>query len=183
MEHGALPKKNSPHAKFERACDKTTKIDSTFRGTFPMANFFSPSFLQDGMTSAPVGGLYWICLFFLPPPSLSLIYLFIICGVFWFFGRIFLFLHFFFFCAYDGMIYRVAGVKVRPKFLSFYFLDSLWNGRKKDAAIDACRHSWIEMKTDGRNALEALRNENDGRMCQNVNGLNSHSICQTMWNN
>jgi hypothetical protein len=116
--------------------------------------------------------------FFFPPPSLSLIYLFIICGVFWFFGRIFLFLPFFFFLRvwWDDLSSSGSESASTISLLLFSWFALKWKKKRR-------RHSWIEMKTDGRNALEALRNENDGRMCQNVNGLNSHSICQTMWNN
>lgn len=136
-----------------------------------MANFFPLLLTGWDDVSSRWGPLLNLSFFFPHRPYLWFIYL--LFAVYFDFLVGYFISSQFFFCACDGMIYRVAGVKVRPQFLSFYFLDSLRNGRKKDAAIDACRHSWIEMKTDGRNALEALRNENDGRMCQNVNGLNS----------
>lgn len=176
MEHGALPKKTAHTQNSSAHVIKQQKSTPHFVELFQCQIFF-PSFLLDGMTSAPVGGLYWICLFFFPPPSLSLIYLFIICGVFWFFGRIFLFLTFFFLRVWwDDLSSSGSESASTISLLLFSWFALKWKKKRR-------RHSWIEMKTDGRNALEALRNENDGRMCQNVNGLNSHSICQTMWNN
>ena len=88
------------------------------------------------------------------------------------FCRIFLFS--FFFCPCDGMIYRVAGVKVYVhSFSSFkiWFFFIRFKMREKDAAVDAAIVG--EMKMDWRNALEALRNEKNDRECQNVKGLNS----------
>ena len=80
----------------------------------------------------------------------------------------------FFFGPCDGMIYRVAGVKVYVhSFSSFkiWFFFIRFKMREKDAAVDAAIVG--EMKMDWRNALEALRNEKNDRECQNVKGLNS----------
>jgi hypothetical protein len=177
MEH--YPKKNSPHAKFERACDKTTKIDSTFRGTLPMSNFFPLLLTRWDDVSSRWGPLLNLSFFFFPHrPYLWFIYL-LFAVYFDFLVGYFFFSHFFFFFLrvwWDDLSSSGSESASTISLLLFSWFALKWKKKRR-------RHSWIEMKTDGRNALEALRNENDGRMCQNVNGLNSHSICQTMWNN
>jgi hypothetical protein len=96
-----ITQKNSPHAKFERACDKTTKIDSTFRGTLPMSNFFPLLLTRWDDVSSRWGPLLNLSFFFSPTVLISDLFIYYLRCILIFWSDI-SFSHIFFFARVMG---------------------------------------------------------------------------------